>query len=686
MERIRNIGIAAHIDAGKTTVTERMLFLTGTTRRLGEVHDGEATMDFLRQEQERGITIASAAISCSWKDHRINIIDTPGHVDFTVEVERSLRVLDGMIAVFCSVGGVEPQSETVWRQADRYRVPRLAFVNKMDRPGADFRACAEMIRELLHANVAPFQLPIGAEESFRGVIDLVEMEAVLGDDFSRRRTPIPEELRPEAEAARAELLEKLAEFDEELMSCFVHDDPVSASLIRRAARKGVLAGELVPLLCGAAYKNFGIISLLDAVTDLLPSPLDAGSVTGMDAEDPGHEVRLDPRADAPTAAFAFKIIFDPFVGQQTFVRIYSGRLRKGDQLLNTSTGNSERILRLMRIRAKQRIDLDEALAGDIVALIGMKATRTGDTLCSPERPVVLEHIRIPETVICQRISVASRADSDKLGGVLRNLALEDPSFRVHHDPETGELLISGMGELHLEILVDRMRRDHGLAVEVGEPSVAYRESIARAAEGQYRHVKQSGGRGQFAVVVLRIEPNPEPGFVFEDRTRGGVIPREFIPAVRQGIEAALEKGPLAGVPAINVRALLLDGRAHTVDSSDLAFRTAATQCVKQLWPKASPHLLEPIMRIEIATPDEFIGAIVGDLSRRRGQITNMRRYRKGAQKLSGFVPLATMFGYATVLRSLSSGRANHSLEFSHYEIVPASIETQVLRKLGTKRD
>lgn len=682
---LRNIGIAAHIDAGKTTVTERILYFTGTTHKIGEVHNGQATMDFMKQEQERGITIASAAISCQWNDCRINIIDTPGHVDFTVEVERSLRVLDGLIAVFCAVSGVEPQSRTVWHQADTYHVPRLAFVNKMDRAGADFLRCVDMMNEELEANAVAIQLPIGAEDLFSGVVDLITGKAYENTDSNRKEIPVPESMTGAVQTARSILIEKLADFDDGILTAFVGGDPVPDDMLREAVRSCALRSLITPVLCGAAYKNIGIKSLLDAVIDYLPSPLEALPVTGSDPDDPERVISRKPSTHDPFAALAFKIIFDPFVGQQTFVRIYSGVIHKGDTVYNASKGRRERILRILRIRAKERIDMESAEAGDIVAFIGMKITSTGNTLCDEDKPILLEQIRIPDTVISLKVTAPSKEESDRLSSALTKLALEDPSFLIRHDPETRETILSGMGELHLEVLVDRLRQDYGVTVETGRPAVAYRETVAGEATLEYRHVKQTGGHGQFAVVKFRIEPNPQGGFEFEDRTKGGVIPAEYIPAIQKGILDALQEGPLAGFPVINTRIVLVDGKSHEVDSSEMAFRTAASACFRDVFRKASPRLLEPLMKLDIATPDDFIGSIVADLNRRRGRILSMRRYRKGSQKLTGVVPLAEMFGYATTIRSISSGRANHAMEFDHYEPLAQSLQEAVIADLRAEK-
>ena len=685
LQRIRNIGIAAHIDAGKTTVTERLLYFTGVTHKLGEVHNGQATMDFMIQEQERGITIASAAISCQWKEHLINIIDTPGHVDFTMEVERSLRVLDGMIAVFCAIGGVEPQSETVWNQADSHKVPRLALINKMDREGADFDTCITQLRDQLNANPVPFQLPIGAGEGFQGIIDPVSMKALYFENFKLIEQEIPQGMYERACKSRSFIIEKLAEFNEELLEKFVREQEVSESEIRKAARYCVLHSLLTPVFCGSAYKNIGIELLLDAVVDYLPSPVDAGGIVGLDLKDAQKSHIRVPSPKAPLAAIAFKIIHDPFVGQQTFTRIYSGQIAPGQQVLNPTQSRMERIGRIYRIHAKDREEITIAGPGDIVSLIGTKHTTTGDTLCDPSNPLLLEKITVPEPVIQRSITADSPKENENLARALRKLAMEDPSFIFFVDKETHEMIISGMGELHLEIIEDRLRRDFHVPVVSGEPLVSYREAITLKSEVNTRFRKQTGGKGQYAHIVLRIEPNPDCSFEFVDLIRGGAIPREFIPAIRRGIADTMAAGVLAKFPIVNVKAVLLDGDFHEVDSSEHSFYTCACMAFKQAFQKAAPILLEPVMKIEIATPDMYIGDITGDMMRRRGRIDIMRRFRKGSQKLSGRVPLAEMFGYATVLRSLSSGRANFSMEFLAFEPLPESLTTSVLEKVKEQR-
>jgi len=685
LQKLRNIGIAAHIDAGKTTVTERILFFTGTTRKLGEVHDGQATMDFMKQEQERGITIASAAITSSWQDHTINIIDTPGHVDFTVEVERSLRVIDGMVAVFCAVSGVEPQSETVWNQADRYRVPRIAFVNKMDRVGADFAEVVKQMDKYLDANPVPFQVPIGSEDNFQGSIDIIRGKAVYIKDMELSVEEIPDSLKAAANDARGFLIEKLADFNEEIMELYLDGKDVPVELLKQAAREATIKMNITPVFCGSAYKNKGVRLLLDAVIDYLPSPVDVGAVVGIDINDPDKSHTRHPSAKDPFAALAFKLIHDPYVGQQTFIRIYSGELKSGMQVLNSTKSKTERIGRILRIHAKEREEVESAGPGDIVALIGMKFTKTGDTLCDSDHPLFLESIFIPPAVIEMKITPPSKKEEEKLGVALRKLAMEDPSFSVRFNDETNETIIAGMGELHLEIIVDRLKTEFGAIAEVGAPSVAFRETITREVESNYKHSKQTGGRGQYAHTVIRLEPNDGKGFEFEDHIKGGAIPQEYIPSVRKGIEASMDEGILAGFPVVDVKAVLLDGTFHDVDSSDMAFRTCAAICFKEGFLKAGPILLEPMMKIEVNTPDDYIGDVVGDLNKRRGRIESMRRYRKGSQKVIGFVPLMEMFGYATQLRNISSGRANYSMEFFKYVPVNKEIQEKVLKQLQEKK-
>jgi elongation factor G len=685
LTKLRNIGIAAHIDAGKTTVTERILFYTGVNRRLGEVHDGEATMDFMKQEQERGITIASAAISAEWNNHQVNIIDTPGHVDFTLEVERSLRVIDGMVALFCAVGGVEPQSETVWYQADRYKVPRIAFVNKMDRTGADFFDVVSQMDEYLDANPVPFQVPMGAEDDFLGVIDVIERKAYTFTDDSRIEVEIPEEYKEKVEKIRLELVEKLADYNDEIMELYFDEKDVPAELLHKAAREATLKLLITPVFCGAAYKNKGVQLLLDAVVDYLPSPVDIGAVVGIDVDDEEKSHTRNPSPKDPFSALAFKLINDPYVGQQTFIRIYSGHLKSGMQILNSTKGKYERIGRILKIRAKDREEIKEAGPGDIVALIGMKITKTGDTLCDPDHKLYLESIHVPPPVIELKILPAKRKDQSKLGEGLQKLVNEDPSFSVRYDEETEETIVAGMGELHLEIIVDRLKEEFKVEVEVGEPAVALRETITTEVETNYKHSKQTGGKGQYAQTVMRLEPNEGEGYEFVNHIKGGVIPNEFIPSVNKGIVSTMDKGVLAGYPVVDVKAVLVDGSFHPVDSSDRAFQTCASIAFKNGFMKANPILLEPVMKIEVNTPDDFIGNVVGDLNKRRGKIESMRRYRKGSQKLTGFVPLMEMFGYATTLRNISSGRANYSMEFFKYMPLPKAVQDDILKKIEDKK-
>jgi elongation factor G len=683
LERTRNLGIMAHIDAGKTTTTERILYYTGINYKIGEVHEGTATMDWMVQEQERGITITSAATTCMWRDHRINIIDTPGHVDFTIEVERSLRVLDGAVAVFCSVGGVEPQSETVWRQADKYGVPRIAFINKMDRVGADFGRGVQMIRDRLRANPVPIQLPIGVEESFRGVVDLITMKAVLWDDDSlgaRYRTEeIPAEMQAEAAQARETLLEAVAEGDENLLEKYLEGGEISETELRQGVRRATLAIKMVPVLCGTAFKNKGVQPLLDAVIDFLPAPTDVAAVRGVNPNT-GTEQTCPADDTAPFAALAFKIMTDPFVGTLTFVRVYSGMLESGSYVYNSVKGKKERIGRLLKMHANKREDIKQVHAGDIAAAVGLRATTTGDTLCDETHPVVLESIEFPEPVIHIAIEPKTKTDQEKLGGSLQKLATEDPSFRVTTDRETGQTIIAGMGELHLEIIVDRLLREFKVDANVGKPQVAYKETVRRAIEREAKFIRQTGGRGQYGHVVLRVEPLAAgTGFEFADGTKGGVIPREYIPAVERGVKDAMETGPLAGYPMVDLKATLVDGSYHEVDSSEIAFKIAGSMALKEAASKANPVILEPVMAVEVVVPEEFMGDVIGDLSGRRGKIQGMEA-RAGAQVITAHVPLAEMFGYATDLRSMTQGRATYTMQFSHYEAVPQPISEEITAK------
>ena len=680
LDKTRNIGIMAHIDAGKTTTTERILYYTGINYKIGEVDEGTATMDWMVQEQERGITITSAATTCFWRDHRVNIIDTPGHVDFTIEVERSLRVLDGAVAVFCSVGGVEPQTETVWRQADKYRVPRIAFINKMDRVGADFFRAVRMIQDRLGARPLPVQLPIGAEDRFSGVIDLVQMKAVLWEEESLgakyRVEPIPGALAAQAEEYREKLLEVVADCDESLVEKYLEGKEITESEIRRAIRKGGLELKLVPVLCGAAFRNKGVQPLLDAVVDYLPSPLDIPPVRGKNPNSQKEEER-SPSDDAPFAALAFKIMTDPFVGTLTFFRVYSGALFSGSSVYNSTKGKRERIGRLLKMHANKREEIKEVYAGDIAAAVGLRNASTGDTLCDESRPIILEAIEFPEPVISIAIEPKSKADQEKLGLSLQKLATEDPSFRVRTDEETGQTIISGMGELHLEIIVDRLVREFNVGANVGRPQVAYKETIRRVVESEGKFIRQTGGRGQYGHVYLRGEPQPPgTGFEFVNAIKGGAIPREYIPAVEKGAREATESGPLAGYPMVDVKVTLLDGSYHEVDSSEIAFKIAGSLAFKDAVSKADPVLLEPIMSVEVVVPEEYMGEVIGDINSRRGKVLGMDS-RPAAQVIAARVPLAEMFGYATDLRSMTQGRATYTMQFSHYEPVPATVSEEI---------
>ncbi len=688
LERVRNIGIMAHIDAGKTTTTERILFYTGRVHRMGEVHEGSATMDWMVQEQERGITITSAATTCYWKDHRINIIDTPGHVDFTMEVERSLRVLDGAIAIFCAKGGVEPQSETVWRQADRYRVPRIAYVNKMDTIGADFDRVVEMMVERLGARPVPVQLPVGVEDAFRGVVDLVTLRAVYWiDDLGTRseETEIPAEMADRVAAERERLLEAVAEIDDELMARYVEGQPIDAADMKRALRRGTLDGKVVPVLCGASYKNKGVQLLLDAVVDYLPSPLDVPPVKGH-VPGTGEFPRRQVSDDEPFCALAFKVMSDPYVGKLVYARVYSGVLPAGTYVYNATKGKKERVSRVLHMHANHREDVQEARTGDIVALVGLKDTVTGETLCDEDAPIVLEAMQFPEPVIAVAIEPKTKADQDKLAESLGRIAEEDPTFRMHTDPETGQTIISGMGELHLEIIVDRLLREFRVGASVGRPQVAYKETIRRPARGEGRFIRQTGGRGQYGHVWLEIEPleqDPQ-GFVFESRIVGGAVPREFIPAVEAGVREAMASGVLAGYPVIGFRAVLVDGSYHEVDSSEVAFKLAGSLAFKAAAARAEPVLLEPVMKVEVVVPEEYMGDVLGDLNARRGRVEGMEA-RAGAQVIEARVPLAEMFGYATDLRSKTQGRGTYTMQFSHYEAAPSVVaEGMVTRAAGSR--
>ena len=676
----RNIGIMAHIDAGKTTTTERILFYTGVNHKIGEVHEGAATMDYMEQEQERGITITSAATTAFWNGNRINIIDTPGHVDFTVEVERSLRVLDGAVAVFSAVDGVQPQSETVWRQADKYHVPRMAFLNKMDRVGADFNMCVNDIKEKLGGNGVPIQLPIGAEDAFEGIIDLITMKEYLFKDETMGAdydvADVRAELLEEAQAAREHMLESVVETDDELMEKYFGGEEITEEEIKRAIRTATISGVIVPVLCGTAFKNKGIQPLLDAVVAYMPSPLDVGAVKGIDpkTEEP---MERQPSDEEAFSALAFKILTDPFVGRLSFFRVYSGVLNKGSYVLNSTKGKKERMGRLLQMHANKREELDVVYSGDIAAAVGLKETTTGDTLCDESKPIILEKMEFPDTVIQIAVEPKTKADQEKMGTALAKLAEEDPTFKVTSNQETGQTLISGMGELHLEIIVDRMKREFKVEANVGKPQVAYRETINGAADVEEKYAKQSGGRGQYGHVKIKVEANPDKGYEFINQITGGAIPREYIPAVDKGIQEALEAGVVAGYPVQDVKVTLYDGSYHEVDSSEMAFKIAGSMAIKKAMRAANPILLEPIFKVEVTTPEEYMGDVIGDLNSRRGQVSGMTE-RNNAKIINAQVPLAQMFGYATDLRSKTQGRASYSMEFEKYVQVPNNIAQQVI--------
>ncbi|HBG02561.1 MAG TPA: elongation factor G, partial [Firmicutes bacterium] len=679
----RNIGIMAHIDAGKTTTSERILFYTGLTHKIGEVHDGAATMDWMAQERERGITITSAATTCHWKGHRINIIDTPGHVDFTVEVERSLRVLDGAVAVFCSVGGVEPQSETVWRQADKYHVPRLAYINKMDRVGADFQRGIDMIAKRLGANPVAIQWPIGAEDTFRGIVDLIEMKAHLYvDDLgTSEEQEIPEEVRDDADAARQLLIEKIAESDDELTLKYLEGEKISVEELKAALRRACIDVRIVPVLCGSSFKNKGVQLLLDAVVDYLPSPGDLPPVVGTNPMTGAADERA-LNDQEPFAALAFKIMADPYVGKLAFFRVYSGILNAGSYVLNVSTGKRERVGRILLMHANHREEVSQVYSGDIAAMVGLRNTSTGDSLADEEKPILLESLEFPEPVINLAVEPKSKADQDKLGIALQRLAEEDPTFKVFTDEETGQTIIAGMGELHLEIIVDRLLREFKVEANIGKPQVAYRETITKAVKSEGKFVRQSGGRGQYGHVFLEVEPNePGAGFQFESKIVGGVVPREYIGPVEAGIKEAMLNGVLAGFPMVDVKVAIVDGSYHEVDSSELAFKIAGSIGFKDACRKAGPVLLEPMMRLEVVTPDDFMGDVMGDINSRRGKIEGMEQ-RGNTQVVRGSVPLGEMFGYATALRSLTQGRAQHTMSFAYYEQVPRSLAEEIKGSVG----
>jgi elongation factor G len=683
LDRTRNIGIMAHIDAGKTTTTERVLYYTGMTHKMGEVHEGAATMDWMEQERERGITITAAATTCFWRDHRINIIDTPGHVDFTIEVERSLRVLDGAVAVFDSVQGVEPQSETVWRQADKYRVPRIAFMNKMDRTGADFYFSVQSIVDRLGANPIPIQLPIGREVEFRGSIDLVTMKGFFYDDETLgakyKIDEIPPDMVGKAKEYREKMLEAVAEFDDHVMEKYLNGQSLSEEEVRRCIRAGTIAMKITPVLCGSAFKNKGVQQLLDGVIDFLPSPLDIPPVKGVDPNS-GKEVERKPSDSEPFAALAFKIMSDPFAGQLTYFRVYSGTLKTGTPVLNITKGTKDRIGRLLKMHANKREEIDTAYAGDIVAAVGLKGATTGDTLADEKQPVLLEIMKFPEPVIAMAIEPKTKQDQEKMGFALQKLAQEDPSFRVRTDEETAQTIIAGMGELHLEIIVDRLLREFKVEANVGKPEVAFRETIRRKAESECKYIKQTGGRGQYGHVVLTVEPSdPGKGLEFVNKVVGGAVPKEYIPAVEKGVKERMETGVIAGYPLRDIRVTLIDGSYHEVDSNEMAFKIAASMGFADACKKADPVLLEPIMKVEVLVPQEFMGDVIGNLNGRRGKVQGMK-VRAGAQAIDAAVPLSEMFGYATDLRSRTQGRATYSMEFDRYEPVPKNIAEAIIKK------
>jgi elongation factor G len=683
LDRTRNIGIAAHIDAGKTTTTERMLFYTGRIHKIGEVHEGAATMDYMEQEQERGITITSAATTCFWRNHRINVIDTPGHVDFTVEVERSLRVLDGLVAVFCAVGGVQPQSETVWRQANKYKVPRVVYVNKMDRVGADFVRVVEQIRERLGARAIPVQIPIGSEETFRGIIDLIRMKAIMyGDDLGKQieETEIPAEFLEEAQAYRTELIEAAAEQDDTLTDKYLEGQELTDDEIMRAVRAGALSLNLIPCICGSSFKNKGVQSLMDSVVDFLPSPIDVGEVKGIEPRTDRALVRK-PDDSEPFSALAFKILSDPYVGKLTFFRVYSGKLTKGSYVLNSTKGDKERIGRVLRMHANHREDVDEVHAGDIAAAVGLQHTTTGDTLCAEQSPVILEAIQFADPVISEAIEPRTKADQDKLANGLQKLCGEDPTFRTFTNLETGQTIIAGMGELHLEIMVDRLKREFKVEANVGRPQVAYKETIKSPATARGLFKRQTGGHGQYGDCVLEIEPlDPGGGFEFVNKTVGGSIPREFINPIEAGVREALDAGILAGYPMVDLRVAVVDGSYHDVDSSELAFKIAGSMAFKEAARKAHPVIKEPVMAVEVVTADEYMGDIMGNLHARRGHIESMEPLQGGGRSIRAFVPLAEMFGYSTDLRSMTQGRSTYTMEPSHYDEVPRNVAEEILAK------
>ncbi len=685
LEKTRNIGIIAHIDAGKTTVSERVLYYTGRTYKIGEVHEGEAVMDWMEQERERGITITSAATTCFWKDTRINLIDTPGHVDFTVEVERSLRVLDGGVVVFDGVAGVEPQSETVWRQADKYEVPRICFVNKMDRMGADFFFVYQTILDRLTTIAVPAQLPIGAAETFKGIIDLITERAyIFQDDLGKDilETDVPEDMKAQVAEYRHKLLERIVETEDELLEKFLADQILTEDEIMRALRAAVIANKVVPVFCGSALKNKGVQNMLDAVVAYLPSPLDIAAINGTDPKDPEKAIVRHANDEEPFSALAFKVASDPFVGKLVFFRVYSGKLNSGSYVLNASKNTKERVSRIVRLHSNHREEVDEIFSGEIGALVGMKDVTTGDTLCDEANPILLESITFPEPVISIAVEPKSKADQEKMGMALSKLAEEDPTFRVESNAESGQTIINGMGELHLDIIVDRMKREFKVEANIGKPQVAYRETITTEAIGEVKYAKQSGGRGQYGHVVVKFEPKADGGFEFVNKIVGGTIPKEYIPAVQKGMEGALSRGVVAGYPVVDITATLFDGSYHEVDSSEMAFQIAASMALQDGVKKGNPVILEPVMRVEVTTPEDYAGDVMGDLSSKRGRIEGMAD-RVGVKVINAFVPLAEMFGYATNLRSMTQGRASYSMEFAQYEKVPANVQAELVAKKGS---
>lgn len=689
LNKIRNIGIAAHIDAGKTTTTERILFYTGVSHKIGEVHDGAATMDWMEQEKERGITITSAATTCKWNDIQINIIDTPGHVDFTIEVERSMRVLDGAVAVFCAVGGVQPQSETVWRQANKYGVPRIIYVNKMDRIGADFYRVVDQIRDRLKSTPVAIQIPIGAEDTFKGVIDLVEMRAIVWNDEAMGAkydvVDIPADLVEKANEFREIMIETVSEVDDELTMKYLEGEEITKEEIKAALKKGCVEMKFMPMICGTSFKNKGVQTMLDAIVDYLPAPTEVAAIRGIDPKT-DEEVTVPSSDDAPFSALAFKIMTDPFVGQLAFIRVYSGHIDSGSYVMNSTKEKKERVGRILKMHANKREEIKELWAGDIGAVVGLKDTLTGDTLCDDQKPVILERMQFPEPVISIAIEPKTKADQEKMSLALKKLSEEDPSFRVSSDEESGQTLIAGMGELHLEIIVDRLKREFNVQAEVGKPQVAYRETIRNATKNEVKYAKQSGGRGQYGHVCIEFEPmEAGKGFEFVDDIKGGVIPKEYIPAVEKGIREAMGNGVIAGYPVVDFRAKLYFGSYHDVDSSEMAFKIAASMCFKEAVRKAGGFLLEPVMKVECEMPEEYMGDVIGDLNRRRGQVQNMDE-RNGVKVVTAMVPLSEMFGYSTDIRSMTQGRGTYSMEFDHYEEVPRNVADEIIKKRSVSND